>query len=548
MTLITCLFALRRSLTFRLLSVSICVNLWLLFIGSYFSSVSYASSPLANDVHFCQVFDYEDIRARDNLYAATKKSLNLNVGKSRTVRMIYFLPNDRPFQREVVDWMKVTIRQVQTFYAEQMEAHGYGNKSFRFETDAKGEPVVRLVDGQHSDSYYLDNTMVTVFDEIGQAFDIWKNIYFIAIDNSINGIGRGGRRVAAAVGSPRGKNGGLALVPGGFSWKIVAHELGHVFGLQHDFRDGAYIMSYGRRRDRLSACATEFLTVHTYFNASIPLERGKPPTIDLISPIGYTAAKSIPVKLSVHDGDGLHQVSLMVRTRRPNGTAGPAQMKACRGLPDQYDYNAVVKFDYDGVIPSDNFSSLWNPDTHPISIRAVDAKGNVSGKSFELICENCPLMLVKNSGDNQQGAPNMLLPNPLIIEVQDKNGAVVEGIPVTFAVTEGDGTLSVKTATTDLRGHAQTMLTLGNSLETITVIAAVAGIEQPETFVIDVMATPDFDGDGNVGIPDFLQFVERFGFSRGDERYEARFDLDGDGVIGIGDFLIFVDNFGKKVS
>ena len=66
--------------------------------------------------------------------------------------------------------------------------------------------------------------------------------------------------------------------------------------------------------------------------------------------------------------------------------------------------------------------------------------------------------------------------------------------------------------------------------------------------LFDKPLIPDFDGDGTVGFTDFLQFVEQFGFSRGDEGYDARFDLDGDGVIGFGDFLIFVDNFGKKVS
>ena len=59
--------------------------------------------------------------------------------------------------------------------------------------------------------------------------------------------------------------------------------------------------------------------------------------------------------------------------------------------------------------------------------------------------------------------------------------------------------------------------------------------------------SPDFNGNGVVDIPDFLMFVEHFGFSRNNEGYKARFDLDGDGTIGIGDFLIFVDNFGKEV-
>ncbi len=60
--------------------------------------------------------------------------------------------------------------------------------------------------------------------------------------------------------------------------------------------------------------------------------------------------------------------------------------------------------------------------------------------------------------------------------------------------------------------------------------------------------TPDFDGDGRVGISDFLLFGEQFGFSRSDEGYDARFDLDSNGVIGVSDFLIFVNAFGKKVS
>ena len=60
--------------------------------------------------------------------------------------------------------------------------------------------------------------------------------------------------------------------------------------------------------------------------------------------------------------------------------------------------------------------------------------------------------------------------------------------------------------------------------------------------------TPDFDGNGIVGISDFLLFLEQFGFSQKDEGYQARFDLDGDGVIGFGDFLIFANNFGKKGS
>ena len=59
---------------------------------------------------------------------------------------------------------------------------------------------------------------------------------------------------------------------------------------------------------------------------------------------------------------------------------------------------------------------------------------------------------------------------------------------------------------------------------------------------------PDFDGDGAVRFADFVQFAANFGFSRGDLRFDARFDLDGDGEVGFSDFLIFARDYGKTVG
>ncbi len=56
----------------------------------------------------------------------------------------------------------------------------------------------------------------------------------------------------------------------------------------------------------------------------------------------------------------------------------------------------------------------------------------------------------------------------------------------------------------------------------------------------------DFDGDGTVGINDFLLFASHFGSAVGHANYDARYDLDGDGQISIGDFLIFVQDFGQS--
>ena len=375
----------------RLLSASICVHLWIL------SSISHASVPPSNEVHFCGgVLNYEEMWVRDSLYAATKRTLNLNVGEPRTVRMIYFLPNDRPFRQDVVDEMKVTIRQVQTFYADQMAARGYGRKTFRLETDAQGEPLIHRVIGRHADRHYLDNTYQSVIrDEIALAFDIEANIYFIVIDNSINGVGTP-TGTAAGIGSRAKKNGGFAL-SGFFTddfrrffFEVVAHELGHAFGLQHDFNDGAYIMSYGpdmqggAGRNRLSACHAEFLAVHPAFNPDIPIEETSPPTIELISsPIYPNGSTSASVQLRIGDSDGSQQVILFGETRALPSAAGFPEVKTCRGLSGGT--NATVAFDYDGVLPSDATSaSLTDFDEHELSVIAVDRHGNVGSIEFIL--------------------------------------------------------------------------------------------------------------------------------------------------------------------
>ena len=59
-------------------------------------------------------------------------------------------------------------------------------------------------------------------------------------------------------------------------------------------------------------------------------------------------------------------------------------------------------------------------------------------------------------------------------------------------------------------------------------------------------ADVDYDGDGVVGVGDFLLFVARFGSMQGDGKYEAKYDLDGDGQVGVSDFLVFFGFFGQN--
>ena len=338
-------------------------------------SVVHATSPPPDSLHFCQELDL-DLRDLE-VHAAGKRLADLNAGEPRTVRMFYFLPNDRPVREEIIQKMKHEIRGIQTFFGKQMETHGYGYRTFRYETDDEGEPLVHRVDGLHPDRHYVDRTFLTMKEEIVQTFDLSKNINILVIDNASDLLSR----YALGTATRWSKQSGAAVVTAGGVWRTTAHELGHAFGLAHNFHSATYIMSYGSYGPALSACAAAQLAVHPYFNPEVGVEEGQAPAIEITSSGAYPAgSESVPVRLRVGDADGLHLVRMSVLARN----AG-RELKTCQGLTGEKE--TVWEVAYDGVVPGDVTccpSDLSDPPVHPISIAATDKNGDTSWSLFEL--------------------------------------------------------------------------------------------------------------------------------------------------------------------
>ena len=100
-----------------------------------------------------------------------------------------------------------------------------------------------------------------------------------------------------------------------------------------------------------------------------------------------------------------------------------------------------------------------------------------------------PTAPTKISGDTQQGTPGAALAQPFVVEVRDTDSVAFAGVPVTFAITAGGGTLSVTSIMTSANGRAESTLILGSSAGTNTVRVSVQGVSQAATFTAEATTT-----------------------------------------------------------
>lgn len=321
------------------------------------------------------------------------------------VRIIYFLPRDRSMQPDMWTKLNTLIRDVQDFYADQMERNGFGRKTFTFETDENRKTLIYRVDGQFTDWHYHSGTQDKVYAEVASQFDMEKHIYLIVVDISSEAIdeedtcGVGGGHWFQGESSTRTR-GGYAVIPasgrcfdGEVGASVTAHEIGHAFGLEHDFRDDSYIMSYGAAPDRLSQCAAGWLDVSRFFNTD-QTAFNEPTTIQMLTPASYPSnAENLTLRFEVTDVDGIHQVQLIV----PATTEDPAlgvKLHSCSAGHAQSD---TVEFDT---------PTLTTHRVNTIALQVIDVHGNITRQEYTLRADDT--LIIQNPMDvNSDGMVNI---------------------------------------------------------------------------------------------------------------------------------------------
>ena len=350
------------------------------------------------------------------------------------VRTIYFVPKDRESNPNMDRKLDSLMKGVKQFYADLMEYHGFGEKTFRLETDATGNTIVHHVTGKFNNAYYQNpeerNGSLIVWDEIEEQFDTSKNIYLMVLDTS-DGIVIGDLN-PAGLGSG-GSHNGRVLLPA-HNYNAASHELGHAFGLPHDPRIDASRWT-ARSSDPMitSFCAAEWLDVNRYFNPIQEASVDNKPSFQMSTASLISAPHTIRLQFEVADPDGLHQAQLF----RASDKGGPSTFNypgviACKKLDGK---TTTVEF-----VTSE--LTVLNP---RVLLRLIDVHGNfTASQSFDLDLTD-------------------LLPQTEMISIPDPNLSSTATVPkdgllvhYTFEETEG-------TTAADVSGNGNNATLTGNA-------------------------------------------------------------------------------------
>ena len=287
----------------------------------------------------------------------------------RKVKALYFVPKDRSLQWHVPLQISDRLKEVQKLYAEQMDAHGYGRKTFELETDTSDNVIVHHMTSQHNDTYYHTDTLNRVYNEVKTQFDLQTHVYLIVVDISVEridsncGVARyyGGPAVIPASGS---------CLTGDNSTTLIAHELGHAFNLEHDFRDETYFMSYGHTPRKFSSCAASVLSVNPFISGIRGFSTVDG-SISITSPTTYPQnGTHHTLNFTISDPDGIHQVDFLM----PRGAVDDSTNELGSGIHSCKKLNNVQTANVSLSLPA---RFMQYDDGVYVTVRVIDKYGAV---------------------------------------------------------------------------------------------------------------------------------------------------------------------------
>ena len=312
------------------------------------------------------------------------------------VGIVYFRPSDRAAASDIDSKIDIIVKATQTAYADEMEADGHGRKTFTFEKNDDDTVKVNHVTGTHTDAHYLEADGWDIWAEITTAgFDQSQNIYIAFLDFSSGTVdggwcGTGGDYLDGGLGGVVNMAIDSDCFDGDHGTAILVHELGHAFGLRHDYRNYPDYNIDLVTNDPMvtSACATEWLDGHPYFNdySTTPTDTT---TITMSTPT--ISGSEVSVTFTLTDADGFHQAHFFETITESYGFADLSLLD-CASL-DSDSTTATVPFT----------TSALTSATDSLTLRVMDALGRTTEKLFTVDLSALP---DSTDGNADNGSPD----------------------------------------------------------------------------------------------------------------------------------------------
>ena len=167
--------------------------------------------------------------------------------------------------------IETLLLEVQELFASEMDRHGYGRMTFPIALDAAGRVDVTHItlpeDLQTVATFELHALKSAFYEAYNAREPEPEEIPFFFVDTPVTEV--------------CGQSGWVFMDC--LDKETLAHELGHAFGLPHDWRDGEYVMSYGQTRapdgtwtpvaepqTKLSRGEAAWVSCHPAFHGRVP--------------------------------------------------------------------------------------------------------------------------------------------------------------------------------------------------------------------------------------------------------------------------------------
>ena len=334
----------------------------------------------ARDTAFSKEGNYIATARNDGfiqLWELTSQHLSLATLPSNVVRIIYFPPTTKEPFPNITQKIDKTIKEVQEFYANEMERYGLGRKTFKFETDENGNAKIYHVNKGQSDYFVLPNAAwIAVIDDISdflyatqllnqavgnkKTFRYPRVEHYTAKDNiwmdDIEGITPGKIIYTTTEELKR---------------ESVAYILKDAFGIpdppiQYEPNVLKRLFSE-KRRAKLSKCEAEWLDRSRFFNPNQPFFDKSPKMEMHVSTPKNSSLRHFIFEIA--DEDGMHQAQLFVPMNMER-QRWRKKFQECQALNGKE--KATITFE------------ISNPEITNVELRMMDMHGNIASREFEI--------------------------------------------------------------------------------------------------------------------------------------------------------------------